>query len=317
MDAGPVAPPVRFRLEGAVLSWATLLLLVVIWGSAFAALRIAVTTIDPVWTVAGRLVSALAFVAVVMLIVARGKGERPVERITVRYVMAYGTIGVAFTAAPCLLYAIAAETTPSAVMAICNGATPFVTVIAARLFLGDSMTPGRIIGVLLGFAGLTLLVWPEAQRSLGQADGQGGGMLLGVLLAIIGAALYAGGNVGTRMAPPLSALTSSFIIIATGTVAAVLAAVLMAPFPTGASVESLLSVLFLGLLPTGFAMILYVWLIRRAGPVFVSFTTYLSPLWATFIGVTFMNEHLNWAMFGALALIFLGVAAANPPVRRR
>jgi len=45
--------------------------------------------------------------------------------------------------------------------------------------------------------------------------------------------------------------------------------------------------------------------------VFVSFTTYLSPLWATGLGVLFLSEQLQWSMVGALALILAGVAVAN------
>ena len=73
----------------------------------------------------------------------------------------------------------------------------------------------------------------------------------------------------------------------------------------------MIAMIVLGLLPTAFAMFVYVWLIQRAGPVFVSFTTYLSPLWATGLGVLFLGEQLQWSMVGALALILAGVAVAN------
>jgi drug/metabolite transporter (DMT)-like permease len=214
-------------------------------------------------------------------------------------------VGVAFTAAPFLLYAIAAKTTGSAILAICNGATPFVTALAAHAVLGDRLTARRLAGVGVGFIGLAVLVWPEARK------GFEGSSLFGVLIAIFGAALYAGGNVVTRLAPRLSPLMSSFIIVGSGAICAIGCALLLAPFPVGASAESILAVAFLGLLPTGVAMVMYVWLIQRAGAVFVSFSTYLSPLWATLIGVTFMNEELRWSMAGSLALILAGVAIAN------
>ena len=47
------------------------------------------------------------------------------------------------------------------------------------------------------------------------------------------------------------------------------------------------------------------------GPVFVSFTTYMSPLWATGLGVLFLGEQLHWSMIGALGLILAGVAVAT------
>jgi drug/metabolite transporter (DMT)-like permease len=69
--------------------------------------------------------------------------------------------------------------------------------------------------------------------------------------------------------------------------------------------------IFLALMATGLGFILWVWLIRRVGSVFVSFTTYLSPLWAAGLGVAFLGEELHQSMIGALALILAGVAVAN------
>src|SRR5690606_3150684 len=107
---------------------------------------------------------------------------------------------------------------------------------------------------------------------------------------------------------------SSFLIVILGGIAALAYAVVAEPFPAAPSAASITAMLILGLLPTAFAMYVYVWLIRRAGPVFVSFTTYMSPLWATGLGVLFLGEELHWSMIGALTLILLGVAVAN---RRR
>ena len=132
----------------------------------------------------------------------------------------------------------------------------------------------------------------------------------------MGAWLYAVGNVGTRLAPRIDPVVSSFVIVGLGAVAALLHALVMEPFPVAASAASITAMAVLGLLPTAFAMFVYVWLIQRAGPVFVSFTTYMSPLWATGLGVLFLGESLQWSMVGALALILAGVAVANGKLRR-
>jgi drug/metabolite transporter (DMT)-like permease len=50
--------------------------------------------------------------------------------------------------------------------------------------------------------------------------------------------------------------------------------------------------------------------------VFVSFVTYMSPLWATALGVLFLGEPLHWSMVGALVLILIGVAVANARTRK-
>jgi drug/metabolite transporter (DMT)-like permease len=298
----------RVAPQGAALNWTILLILVVIWGSTFAGIRMAVETIHPLWTVAGRMASATAFLALFLLI-SMALNRKPRgdvrETITTRGVAAYSAIGVFFTATPFVLYSIAAQTTGSAVMAICNGGTPFVTTLAAHFILKDRLTARRIAGVMMGFLGLAVLVWPEAQKGFGNSS------LFGIILAIVGAALYAGGNVGTRMSPRLSPLMSSLILVGAGAAAATIGAVFLAPWPTGASARSIVAMLMIGLFPTAVAMILYVWLIQRTGAVFVSFTTYLSPLWATGLGVLFLDEPLHWSMIGALTLILAGVAVAN------
>ena len=311
-----LAPPTggnSFRApSGAGLNWTLLLVLVVIWGSTFAGIRIGVETIDPAWLVTGRLLGA-SFFLLTWMAGFRILNPRPRPRadgsapVSMRAIGWFCFIGVAATAVPFVLYANAAKTTGSAVLAICNGATPFGTAILAHFFVGDRLSGRRIAGVMLGFLGLVVLVLPEF-------GGGAGGTLTGILLAILGALLYSVGNVGTRRAPRVEPVMSSFIIVASAGIATLAFALLTAPFPTEASTASLIAMMMLALLPTALAMFLYVWLIQRAGAVFVSFTTYMSPLWATALGVLFLNEELHWSMVGALALILAGVAVAN---RRR
>jgi drug/metabolite transporter (DMT)-like permease len=300
----------RFRLNvsDAALNWIALGVLVVVWGSAFAAISIGVETISPYWMVAGRLVFGAMFIGVWLAgrAVARG-GAAPATRTAVAWpaIGWFSLVGIAFTAIPFVMYGMAAESIDSAVLAISNGGTPFFTAIFAHAFIaGDKLTPRRAIGVGLGFAGLGLLVGPEAMKGAG---GHVGGLALG----IIGAALYAGGNVATRLAPHISPVVSTLILSVAGGAFVVPVAIGAAPFPVDASLASIIAVIFLALGPTAMAMILYVWLIQRAGPVFVSFSTYLSPLWAAGIGVLFLDEPVSWSMAAALGLIFTGVAIAS------
>ena len=313
MESGAAKAGAASRLSGDALSWAALMLLVVIWGSTFAGILVGVATITPAWLVAGRLLSGAVFLAAWMIgaRVLRAAPKPQVEggRISLRALGWFALIGIGATMAPFVLYAHAAESVGSAVMAICNGATPFATVLMAHAFVGDRLTARRMIGVMLGFAGLVVLVIPEFREGA-QAS------LVGIILAIVGAWLYAVGNIATRLAPRVEPVMASFLIVALGAVSALAYAVVMEPFPVAPSIASITAMIVLGLMPTAFAMFIYVWLIRRAGPVFVSFTTYMSPLWATGLGVLFLGETLEWSMAGALALILIGVAVANRSPRR-
>jgi drug/metabolite transporter (DMT)-like permease len=272
---------------------------------------VGVETITPGWLVAGRLGSGALFLGA-WILAARLLRPRArtadTPKLSWRAVGWFALIGIGATMIPFVFYAHAAESVGSAVMAICNGATPFATVLLAHMFTGDRLTARRVVGVLLGFVGLVVLVVPEFAQGMGAS-------FFGLVLAIVGAWLYAVGNVATRLAPRVDPIVSSFMIVALGAVAALLHALVMEPFPMAASTASITAMIVLGLLPTAFAMFVYVWLIQRAGPVFVSFTTYMSPLWATGLGVLFLGEPLHWSMVGALALILAGVGVANS--RRR
>lgn len=306
-ETSGVHRPVSRRLSGDGLSWAALILLMVIWGSTFAGIRVGVETISPAWLVAGRLLSGAFFLGVWIIVSPMLNGRTRAHegpRLTGKAIGWFTFIGLAATALPFLMYAHAAETTGSAVMAICNGGTPFATVLLAHFLTSEKLTTRRMIGVMMGFAGLVVLVLPEF-------GAEGGGSLVGILLAIVGAWLYSVGNVATRMAPRVEPGVSSFIIVGTGGLAMLVYAIFAEPFPAAASTQSIIAMIVLGLLPTAFAMFIYVWLIQRAGPVFVSFTTYMSPLWATGLGVLFLSEELHWSMVGALGLILAGVAVAN------
>lgn len=285
--------------------WVVLGLLVALWGSAFAALSISVATIHPVWVVALRSWAAVLVIAIASpAMVARGQG-RAAQACDLKAIGWFVLIGLAFTTLPVLVFAQASRTEPSAVLAICNGASPvFTALLAHQLLAGERMSVRRGIGVALGFGGLLALVMPDLLA--------GKPVHTMVLAGAIGATLlYAMGNIATRMAPHISAGVSSLIITGSGAVVMTIVALFTVPWPADASTASWVAVILLGAGPSGLATLAYVWLIRRSGPMFVSFATYLSPVWATGIGVIFLQERLEWSMAAALVLILAGVAVAN------
>lgn len=288
------------------IDWLVLAALVVTWGSAFAALKIAVAHIPPFWNTALRLWIAVATLAIVL---ALQRQTLPGWRDPAwRFYALNGLVGMA---APFTLFALAAERLPSAINAICNGATPiFTAALAHALIAGEQLTRRRTAGVTLGFAGLLVLVGPRLT----------GGMTLEVLAltaALIGAGLYAISNVVTKRAPPVPAAVGALMMCAWGAVFATLAAVFTGPFPAWPPLSSVIAVTAQGVFPTALATIGYVYLIQRRGPLFLSMAIYLAPVWATAVGVIFLAERLNWTALAALTLILGGVALATLEPRDR
>lgn len=283
-----------------LLDWLVLGCLVIAWGSAFGALKIAVEDITPVWNTAARLWVASATLAVVCFL---GRQRLPALKDPVwRYYAAIGVVGLAM---PFFLFATAAITLPSAVNAICNGAMPIFTAVLAHLLLADRLTARRIAGVGLGFAGLVVLVGP---RLVAGASVEG--LALGA--AIGGAAGFAISNIITRKAPPIPSSVGALMMCLAGAAVATGAAFAVEAPPTSMPAwPSVAAVVALGVFPTGLAGVGYVFLIKRQGPMFMASAVYLAPLWATALGVVLLAERPGWPAYAALAMILGGVALST------
>jgi drug/metabolite transporter (DMT)-like permease len=294
------APPAPASgLQAPAIDWLVLAALVIAWGSAFAALKIAVHDIPPAWNTVLR----LAVASLVLGAICAVRGERlptllPRPDPAWSWYAALGLIGLA---APFFLFAFAAKGLPSAVNAICNGSSPLFTAVLAHLMLREERLDLRkAAGVVMGFVGLMVLVWPRLARGGAVED-----LALGA--AILGGLMYAASNIITRKAPRLSSTAGAFLMVLTGLVFALIGAIVTTPLPPAPPLTALLAVTALGVFSTALGSIGYVWLVQRRGPVFMSMSIYLAPLWATGLGVMLMGERPAWTAFAALALILLGV----------
>lgn len=294
-----MATPSDIRTPAPTVDWLVLAALVIAWGSAFAALKIAVAEIPPAWNTVIRLAVASAVLAVICAV----RGERlpvllPRPDVAWGWYAALGLIGLA---APFFLFALAAKGLPSAVNAICNGSSPLFTALLAHALLpSERLGVRKGIGVALGFVGLVVLVGPRVMH---------GGSVVGWALAaaILGGLMYAVSNIITRKAPVLSSTAGALLMVLTGLVFAILMAVATTPLPPMPSLRAVAAVTGLGVFSTALGSVGYVWLVQRRGPVFMSMSIYLAPLWATLLGVVLMGERPGWTAFGALGLILLGV----------
>ena len=294
-------------MRGARLDWIILFTLVAIWGSAFAALKVTVHEIPPAWIAAGRLVIGAAL----LLVWARLAGEKlpPFsDKLAWRTYALVGTIG---TAAPFFLFAWASARMDSTLVAICNGASPFFTAGLATVMLAERLDARRIAGIGFGFLGLLTLAAP------GLIDAGASAQALGVAAGLIGAACYAYANIVTKAAPPVGPIAASAMFSLAGVAVAVPVAAATAPVPIDASPAALLALAALGLGPSGVASILYVVLIRRRGPMFTAYTTYLIPIWAAVVGMIFLQERPGLETVVALVLVIVGLALSSWPSQPR
>lgn len=285
----------------------SILALGLIWGGTFMVVTIALRGFDPVTLATARLVLG----AFALTVLAWGLG-RPVPRLDPILLCFVAAIGVASGALPFFLLAWGQQYVPSAFAGLSMAVLPLFVLPLAHVFVpGDRMTWRKTGGFALGLVGALILLGPGAM-----AAGQGNAGALGQLACIAASLCYACSSILTRRCPPIDPIWLSALSLVVG-------ALIMAPImlwhvgvPGTAPAPILLAVLGLGLIPTALATLLRVFVIRSAGPSFMTLVNYQVPVWAMLFGALILSETLPGRFFVALALILCGLAVSQWPTLR-
>jgi len=283
--------------------WSLLIALSVAWGGSFFFNGIAVKEL-PTFTV---VVCRVALAAILLFAVMRIIGERmPADAQVWR---AFFGMGVLNNVVPFSLIVWGQSHITSGLASILNATTPLFTVLLASSLTDDErLTVGRLAGVLLGLAGVAVLVGGDALH-LANTD------ILAQLACLAGALSYAlAGIFGRRF----RAMGVSPIATATGQVTAssliLVPAMLLVdrpwtlPAPSLTAVGALIGVASLS---TALGYILYFRLLATAGVTNLLLVTLLIPVSAILLGTFVLGEALQPRHFLGMAFIGLGLAAID------
>lgn len=288
-----------------------LVVLAVIWGGAFALIKIAVATVPPISVAAAR----IALAAVILYLIARAAGETlprlaraPGRRIWLHF-LAVGMLG---NGIPFSLVSWGEIEVTSSLAAILIGVMPVFTAALARLTgIEARIGARRIAGICLGFGALVLLMGPAALGEIG------GRTLLSQLAIAAAAASYA----ATAVYAKRLSLTVPTLTLAAGTMTA--CAVVMvpvalfvdAPWRIEPDAGAVASIAALAVFPTALASIVYFRLLVSAGPTFASMINYLIPAFGAAAGILWLGETIGTAEMAALALILAAVGLVRQTSR--
>ncbi|MDX2237475.1 MAG: DMT family transporter [Hyphomonadaceae bacterium] len=281
-------------------SWALFLFCVATWGAAYGTVRYALEHDAAPWLiVAGRLWLA-TFALQLALAWRRRRGlEPPRTPRSRRKLILMGLLGAV---TPFGLYAWAQQSIPSGLAGLYSALTPLmVGVLAPFASAHERLTPNRIIGLLLGFAGVAVLMGPSAFGAASTAP------LLPQAAVALAAASYAVNNLVARYGVQIPAFEAAAGWTLFGALAATPFAIWQTAQMGWPTPEGWLAIAALAIGPTALASIAYFQLIRTNGPVFVSQTNYLLPVAALLIGAAWFGETMAGDVVGALALIGAGL----------
>lgn len=278
-----------------------MLLLAAIWGSSFLFMRMGAGEFGPVALAALRVAGAALF----LMPLLHWRGQMGALR---RHAPAIFVVGLLNSALPFLCFAYAALTIGAGLASIFNAATPLFGALIAWLWLKDRLTPSRVLGLAIGFAGVLGLVWQQASF----APGGNGWALLACLLATL---MYGVAASTTKRfltgVPPLALAAGSQL-----SAALVLALPALWWWPARMpSATAWAAVVSLALLCTGIAYVLFFRLIGKIGPANTIAVTFLIPVFAVLWGMLFLGEAVTLPMLAGCAVIVLGTGLATGLLR--
>ena len=283
--------------------WVMLIILSILWGGSFFFVGVAVKALPPLIIVSSRVMLA----SFTLFTVVHFSGLRLPRRREVW--IAFLGISLLNNVIPFSLIAWGQTHIASGLASILNATTPLFTVIAAHMWTRDEkMNPMKVFGVVIGFAGVVIMIGYEALTELG-------GTIYGQL-AVLGAAVsYSfAGIYGRRF----SRLGIKPIVIATGQVTASsvilipIALLVEKPFTLPSpDLEVWSAIIGLAVLSTALAYILYFRVLATAGATNVVLVTLLIPVSAILLGTAFLGEQIELKHLFGMGLISMGLLSID------
>lgn len=280
--------------------WIVFITLGLIWSSSFLWIKIALKEMGPLTLVAYRVIFGLLFGVVVMAL-QRVSLPRTLKEWTPLLI-----VGLTNIAIPFFLISWGETIIDSGVASILDATVPLFTIVAAHFILhDDKMTTPKVLGLLMGFAGVVVLM----SKDVGASQSS----LLGQLAVILASAFYAGSSIYIRKFTE----DTPGIVRSMGPLFSATAVMWLASFIFESPIKiptlpiTWIALLFMGILGSGLAFVMAFYLIHEIGPTRLTMVTYLFPLGGVTLGVIFLKEQLTWQILTGAILIIASLAVAN------
>lgn len=279
-----------------------LLFLSSVWGCSFLFLKILAPTVPPITIAAARItIGALVIASYVFM---QG-GKLP----THSSIWIKGTIiGVIGTGIPFVLISWAMLHINSGTGAICMSIIPLCVFVMAHFAHPDEkMSWTGLIGIVSGICGIVVLFYDTV--NLNDTQSMGTLALVAMLIASFG---YAFANILVKKYVKTEPINTSFVMLSTVAVLLwPLAFIFENPLNLQLGSTEILSILYLGVLPTGITTMVIVIFTQKAGSTFVSYNTYFIPVVGIIAGYLFLDEALKQTTLLSICFIAIGIFIAQ------
>ncbi|MCP3898701.1 MAG: DMT family transporter [Desulfobacteraceae bacterium] len=280
--------------------WCLIIILSILWGGSFFFVEVAVKDMTPLTIVLCR----VALSSIILLAIVRIKGY--IMPSSIRVWGAFFIIGAFNNVIPFSLIAWGQTHIASGLASILNATTPIFSVVLAHLLTREEkLTKNRLIGVLIGWVGVTILIGVNLFQNFDtQAMGQ---------IAVLTAALsYAFAAIYGRRFKGINALVVATGMLSCSTIMMIpLALFIEQPWNLSPGIMTLWSLFGLSAFSTALAYIIYFRVLASSGATNILLVTFLIPISAILLGTIALNERLDWNAFLGMGIIFIGLIAID------
>ena len=272
-----------------------LILLAVIWGSAFFNIKIATYSYEPFTLALVRVI----FASIPLLLLCKLKKIK-IEAFSYNWKL-YALIGLCNISIPFVLIAIGTSMINSYLAAILMSTTPLSGSLLAHFFLKDEkLSLPKSLGVLIGFSGIVLLFFDKVIINSEN--------YLYALITILGSTFYCIGGLLTlklkdRKNENVTTSTTLWSVI----FLLPFSLVIETPWNSSPTLASTISLLYLGVVATGFAWLIRFRILTVNGLVFQTQVAYLIPIFGIIFGYLIMDEIITWRVLFSLVIILIGI----------
>ncbi len=289
-----------FGKSFAVPLFAQMLVCSFLWGAAFILLKMAGTSLSPLALTAVR--GLMGGVLILLFMALTGQSLLPRGRELRDWII----LGFLQGVVPNTLTAYALTQISAGLTSMIQASTPLiVAVLAQAFFASERLTLKSALGLLIGFGGMLMLIGPAAFGA-GSVNPQG------VASVVVVAVSYALGTLYVRSIPgaqPIRLAAGQQLFSGLPTFAAVM--ILTGPSGFAPALDALPILLVLGIFGTAMPIVIYMNILKKAGPTLGSMNGYFLPPWTILLGFALLGEPVSLREIFATIVVLSGVALVS------
>ncbi len=296
--SSPEDPRLKLRI---ILAFATIYL---VWGSTFLTIRIGVGHLPPFLFAGFRFLLAGTLLAAIAL-VTRERFPRHVREW--RLMLLFSLLMITFSNG---ISTVALQYVPSNQGALLAASSAlWIAALGALGPRGHPLSVRGSLGLLCGFAGVGLIVWPREAMAAGQFGWQA--------LILVGSFSWAVGTILYRDASlEIGPVAFNAVMMLLGGSWLLLAGLATGELPRWEwHPGGLVAMLYLALFGSALAYTAYSWLLKRVPADRVGTFAYVNPAVATALGWAILGESLGPLQVAGMLVVLLGVALVTLPSR--